>query len=87
MSEPIVRLSEVIEDDAAAITSTGRQDDGGRGVSFTGHPGGVEGVRDEEEGHDQNHPTGNLGGICNTGSRQVLPLYLWDHQCAFILTT
>lgn len=60
VAEPVVRLSEVVKNDAAAVTSAGRQDDWGRGVGFAGHPGRVEGVCDEEESHDQNHPTGNL---------------------------
>lgn len=60
MAKPVVGLSEVVKDDAAAIASTGRQDNRGRGVGFAGHPGRVKGVCDEEEGHDQNHPTGNL---------------------------
>lgn len=62
MAEPVVGLSEVVKDDAAAVSSAGGQDDGGRGVGFTGHPGGMEGVGDEEESHDQDHPTGNLQG-------------------------
>lgn len=66
VAEPVVSLSEVIEDDAAAVASTGRQDNWGRRVSFTGDPGRVKGVCDEEEGHDQNHPTGNLVDISNT---------------------
>lgn len=60
VAEPVVSLSEVVENDAAAVASTSRQDDWGGGVGFAGHPGGMESVRDEEEGHDQNHPTGNL---------------------------
>lgn len=39
VSEPVIRLSEVIEDDAAAITTAGGQHDGGGGVRLTGHPG------------------------------------------------
>lgn len=62
VAQPVVGLSEVVEDDAAAVSSAGRQHDGGGGVSLAGHPGGVEGVCDEEEGHDQDHPAGNLAG-------------------------
>lgn len=65
MAEPVVGLSEVVEDDAAAVAAAGRQDDRGGGVGFAGHPGRVEGVCNEEEGHDQNHPTGNLEEMCN----------------------
>lgn len=87
VAEPVVGLSEVIEDDAAAVTSAGRQDNRRGGVGFAGHPGRVEGVCNEEEGHDQNHPTGNLVGICNTGCHQGLFFSLWDHQYAFIVST
>lgn len=67
VAEPVVSLSEVIKDDATAITATGWQNNWGRGVGFTGHPGRVEGVCNEEEGHDHDHPTGNLEEIYNTG--------------------
>lgn len=67
VAEPVVSLSEVIKDDATAITSTGWQNNWGRGVGFTGHPGRVEGVCNEEEGHDHDHPTGNLEEIYNIG--------------------
>lgn len=60
MTEPVVSLSEVVKDDAAAVASAGWQDDGGRGVGFACHPGRVESVCDEEEGHNQDHATGNL---------------------------
>lgn len=60
VSEPIISLSEVIKDDAAAVAPAGRQHDGWGGVCFTGHPGGVESVCDEEESHDQNHPARHL---------------------------
>lgn len=76
VAEPVVGLSEVIKDDTAPVTSTCRQDYRGRGVGFAGHPCRVEGVCNEEEGHDQNHPTGNLVGICNTGCHQVLLFWL-----------
>ena len=60
VAQPVVGLSEVVEDDAAAVAAAGRQHDGGGGVRLAGHPGGVEGVGDQEEGHDQDHPTGHL---------------------------
>ena len=60
VAQPVVSLSEVVEDDAAAVSAAGRQHDGGGGVRLAGHPGGVEGVGDQEEGHDQDHPTGHL---------------------------
>lgn len=63
VAEPVVGLSEVIENDATPIASAGRQDNRRRGVSFAGDPGRVEGVSNEEEGHDQNHPTGNLRDV------------------------
>lgn len=77
VAEPVVGLSEVIKDDAAAVASTGWQDNRWRGVGFAGHPGRVEGVRDEEESHYQNHPTGNLVGLHR--ARQ--------HALIFIITT
>lgn len=61
MTEPVIGFPEIIKYDAAPVATSGRQDNGGRGVGFTGHPCGVEGVRNKEEGHDQDHPTGNLG--------------------------
>lgn len=60
MAEPVISLSEVIKDDAAAVATASRQHDGWGGVGFAGHPGRVEGVCDQEEGHDQDHPTGHL---------------------------
>ena len=60
VAQPVVGLSEVVEDDAAAVTTARREHDGGGGVGLAGHPGGVEGVGDQEEGHDQDHPTGHL---------------------------
>lgn len=60
VSEPVIRLSEVIEDDATAVTTAGGEHDGWGRVRLTGHPGGVEGVCDEEERHNQNHPTRHL---------------------------
>lgn len=62
VSEPVIRLSEIVEDDAAAVASAGREHDGGGGIRLTRHPRRVEGVRDQEESHDQDHSTGNLGG-------------------------
>lgn len=86
MAQPVVGLSEVIEDDAAAVTAAGRQDDGGGGVSFAGHPGRVEGVCDEEEGHDQNHPTGNLVGTCR-GSAGSTSRPVGPSTCCLFKTT
>lgn len=60
VSEPVIRLSEVIEDNATAITTAGREHNRRGGVRLAGHPGGVEGVCDEEERHNQNHPTRHL---------------------------
>lgn len=60
MSEPVISLSEIVEDDSAAVSSAGREHDGGGGVGLAGHPRGVEGVCDQEESHDQDHSTGNL---------------------------
>lgn len=60
MSEPVIRLSEIVEDDAAAVASASREHDGGRGIGLARHPGRVEGVRDQEESHDQDHSAGNL---------------------------
>lgn len=63
VTEPVVGFPEIIKYDAASVPTSGWQDDGGGGVGFTSHPCRVEGVRDKEEGHDQNHATGNLVGI------------------------
>lgn len=60
MAQPVVGLPEVVEDDAAAVAAARREHDGGGGVGLAGHPGGVEGVGDQEEGHDQDHPAGHL---------------------------
>lgn len=60
VSEPVISLSEVIKDDATAVTTASGEHNGGGGVSLAGHPGGVESVCDEEERHDQNHPTRHL---------------------------
>lgn len=61
VTEPVIGFPEIIKYDAAPVTTSGWQDNGGRGVGFTGHPCGVEGVCNKEEGHDQDHSTGNLG--------------------------
>lgn len=58
--QPVISFSEIIEDDPAAIPTAGRENDGGGGIGLTGHPGGVEGVGDQEERHDQDHAAGNL---------------------------
>lgn len=60
VSEPVVSLSEIVEDDAAAVTTASREHNGGRGVGLARHPGRVEGVRDQEESHDQDHSAGDL---------------------------
>ena len=60
VSQPVVRLPEIIEDDAAAVPSACGQDDGGTGVGLRRDPGAVEGVHDEEGRDDQHHTVGNL---------------------------
>lgn len=79
VAEPVISLSEVIKDDAAAVATASRQHDGWGGVGFTGHPGRVEGVCNQEEGHDQDHPTGHLG----EGTNQT-PLQ-FDGKNAFVM--
>ena len=63
MSQPVVGLPEVVKYDTTAITSAGRQNDGGAGVGLGGHPGTVEGVRDEESCHQEDHGGRNLNKI------------------------
>ena len=65
MSQPVVRLSEIIKDDATAITSACREHNGRTGVGLRCDPGTVEGVHDEEGGENQHHTIGNLS---NTGT-------------------
>lgn len=77
VSEPVISLSEVIEDDAAAVTTAGGQHDWGGGVRLTGHPGGVESVCDKEERHNQNHPTCHLR---TNQSRASLKVNQWHKQ-------
>ena len=60
VSQPIVRLSEIIKDDATAITSACREHNGRTGVGLGCDPGTVEGVHDEEGGDNQHHTIGNL---------------------------
>lgn len=60
VSEPVISLSEIVEDDAAAVAPASREHDGGGGICLAGHPRRVEGVRDQEESHDQDHSTGDL---------------------------
>jgi len=48
VSEPVVRLTEVVKDDAITAVAARGQDDGGRGVGLGRDPGAVERVRDEE---------------------------------------
>lgn len=73
MSEPVISFSEIVEDDSAAVASASRQHDGGGGIGLARHPRRVEGVRDQEEGHDQDHSTGNLqtGGKTNADRQSV----------------
>ena len=68
VSQPIVRLSEIIKDDATAITSACREHNGRTGVGLGCDPGTVEGVHDEEGGDNQHHTIGNLS---NTGTAKV----------------
>lgn len=60
MSEPIVSLSEVVKYDPATITCTGGENDGGTGVGLGGDPGTVEGVGNQEGGHQEHNTCGHL---------------------------
>ena len=50
-AKPPVRLSEIVENNPGAVVGAGGEHDTGRAVGLTRHPGAVEGVGDEEEGH------------------------------------
>lgn len=75
VTEPVIGFPEIIKYNAAPIATSGWQHNGGRGVGFTGHPCRVEGVCNKEEGHDQDHPTGNLE------ERQEPKLLRIPHDC------
>ena len=55
LSEPIVSLPEIVEDDSGAVVLFGGEDDGGRRVRLGSDPGAVEGVGDQEHGHQSHH--------------------------------
>lgn len=61
VAQPIISLSEVIKDDPATIPTTSGQHYRRGGIGLTGHPGWMESVGDQEESHDEDHATGNLG--------------------------
>lgn len=50
--QPVVRLAEIVEDDAAAVMRPRAQDDAGRAVRLRRDPRAVERVRDQEEACD-----------------------------------
>ena len=55
--KPPVGLPEVVKYNPRSIVGAGRQHYTRRTVRFTGHPGAMEGVGDEETGH---HPDKNV---------------------------
>ena len=60
MSQPVIRLSEVIEDDASAIVAASRQNDRWTRIRLRRHPRAVERVHDQEDGHNQDNTRRNL---------------------------
>ena len=60
VSEPVVRLAEVVKDDVVSVAATRREDDGRTGVRLRRHPGTVERVGDEERRQQEHHPCRHL---------------------------
>ena len=56
----LVFTPEIVENDAVAVVSSGRQDDGGRRVRLTGHPGTVEDESCQEYGYYRHHHSRDL---------------------------
>ena len=60
VSQPIVGLSEVVEDDLVTIVRLSRQHNRRARVSLRGHPCAVECVARQQEAHEENHTGRNL---------------------------
>jgi hypothetical protein len=60
VSQPIVGLSEIVEDDLVTIVRLSRQYNRGARVSLRGHPCAVECIARQQEAHEENHTGRNL---------------------------
>lgn len=58
--EPIVRLAEIIEDDATAVMGACTKHNAGRRICLGGDPGTMEGIHDEHQCDDGHKSDGHL---------------------------